>query len=42
MEDSCKTVTKTYQAFLLNMAIEPMNIHELLTCSDSTVHLLAL
>lgn len=29
MEDSCNTITKTYQAFIFNLLIEPMNIHDL-------------
>jgi len=29
MEDSCNTITKTYQAFIFNLLIELMNIHDL-------------
>lgn len=29
MVDSCNSTTKTYQAFIFNLLIEPMNIHDL-------------
>lgn len=29
MEDSCNTITKNYQAFIFNLLIEQMNIHDL-------------